>query len=171
MSTSEDDDLYRGGTGSVFVEGCKLGGRAKRIFLDVVKEDMMLVGTGGKMEAADWPWPLPQGTASWKGRKCSSVFQRCSSTSHLLLSRMSNSNWSCWRSAWKHATRFVCVRVAISVCVSAWIIVHTACVNLAGTPSHMTDCLGVHQSGPAGCLGAGLNDQPTPAITFISTSL
>lgn len=29
------------------VEGCKLGGRAKGIFVVVVREDMKLVGTGG----------------------------------------------------------------------------------------------------------------------------
>lgn len=40
-------DMYRRGTGNTLVEGCKLGGRAKRIFVDVVKEDMKFVGTGG----------------------------------------------------------------------------------------------------------------------------
>lgn len=62
MSTSEDDGIMvwrysqRGQTdmGWTLVEGCKLGGRAKTIFVDVVKEDMKFVGTGGQIEAADW---------------------------------------------------------------------------------------------------------------------
>lgn len=56
----------------ILVEGFKLGGRAKRIFVDVVKEDLKLDGGGG---GADWPSPLSQGTASQKRRKCSSGFR------------------------------------------------------------------------------------------------
>lgn len=93
---------------------------------------------------------------------------RRSSTSHLL-SRMANSSWSRWRRARKHATSLVCLCVAclcVCVCV-AWITVHTACVDPAGTTSHMTDCLGVRRSGLAGCWDTGLNDQSTVGHTFI----
>lgn len=30
---------YQGGAGNILVDGCKLGGRAKRLFVGVVKED------------------------------------------------------------------------------------------------------------------------------------
>lgn len=38
---------YQGGKENVLVKGWNLGGRAKRIFVDVVKENLRLVGTGG----------------------------------------------------------------------------------------------------------------------------
>lgn len=37
---------YQGGAVDILVEGFKLGGRAKRIFVDVVKEDLKLDGGG-----------------------------------------------------------------------------------------------------------------------------
>lgn len=37
-------DIFRGRTVNIFVEGCRTEGRAKRRFMDTVKEDMTSVG-------------------------------------------------------------------------------------------------------------------------------
>lgn len=120
---------YQGGKEDILVKGCKLGGRPKRIFVIVEESLVFDPNPEGRWLAVT----TPAGNGLMEKKK---VFQWLSGTPPPLTSAgLGNTQQA-----------FAC----LCFCV-AWITVHTACEDLACAPSHMTDCLGVHQSGLAGC--------------------